>query len=167
MKSAAMMVVLVTLLYYVPFSIGQHPTIVQLVKRNDQFKLLALALEAAGVTEANEMKGPYTLFAPNDAAFAKVPVSVVERLSDPKNVEELFRVLSYHVVVGRALTAAQLQAMSSPTRLKTLADDFLTVAVRNNQVKINNATVVAKDLQASNGIIHTIDSVLMPPATSG
>ncbi|CAF1376684.1 unnamed protein product [Rotaria magnacalcarata] len=126
-----------------------------------------MALEPAGVTESNEMKGPYTLFAPNDAAFIKAPASVVEHLSDPKNVEKRFRVLSYHVVVDRALTAAQLQSMSSSIRLKTLAGDFPTVAVRNDQIKISNATVVAKTLQASNGIIHTIDSILMPPATSG
>lgn len=126
-----------------------------------------MAIQNAGLTEENDLEGPYTLFAPNDAAFAKVPQAIVNRLSDPKNTEELLRALSYHVVVDKALTAAQLRAMSSPTRHKTLSEEFVTIVARNNQIKVNNATVIATDLRASNGIIHTLDTVLFAPATSG
>ncbi|CAF3711658.1 unnamed protein product [Rotaria sp. Silwood1] len=110
------------------------------------------------------MDGPYTLFAPNDEAFNKVPQEIVDRLSDPKNREELAMVLGYHAVIGRALTAAQIQAMSLPARLETLAGDFVTVTRQNNQIKVNDATVIASDIVASNGIIHVIDKVLMPPS---
>ncbi|CAF2737223.1 unnamed protein product [Rotaria sp. Silwood2] len=125
-----------------------------------------MSLEAIGVTEETETDGPFTLFAPNDAAFKKVPQDIFDRLSDPKNREELALAIGYHAVAGKALTAAQIQAMSLPARLETITGEFVTVTRQNNQIKVNDATIIASDIVGSNGIIHVIDKVLMPPSKS-
>ncbi|CAF4415083.1 unnamed protein product [Rotaria socialis] len=144
--------------------LDQLPSVIQLINKDERFTILALALQAIGVTEADDVEGPYTFFAPNDAAFNAVPRDVVEHFSDPKNVEELGALLAYHVIPEKAMTAAQIQALSLPTQLKTLIDDSVTVSRDNNQIKVNDATVIASDIIAKNGIIHVIDKVLIPKA---
>lgn len=156
-------VVVTMLLHYTIASTDQLPNIIQIVNKDSRFKVLSMALKAAAITEEDDLEGPYTLFAPNDAAFNAVPSDVVQRLSDPKNREELGRVLAYHAVVNQSLPAAQIHAMSLPRRLQTLTGDFVTVSKQNNQIKVNDATVIASDIKASNGIIHVIDKVLIPP----
>lgn len=121
---------------------------------------------AADITEADDLDGPYTLFAPNDDAFNAVPPEIVEHLSDPKNKEELGRVLAYHAVNNKAWSSADVQTMSLPARLETLTGDYVTVTKQNNKIKVNDAVVIAGDIQAKNGIIHVIDKVLMPPSKS-
>jgi uncharacterized surface protein with fasciclin (FAS1) repeats len=101
------------------------------------------------------------VFVPIDAAFVEVPPEIVQCLSDPQNKNELAELLAYHAIDDRVLTSTELIGMNVPAHLETITDDFITVTKQGNQVKINDAIVVASDILASNGIIHTIDAVLM------
>ncbi len=120
-----------------------------------QFETLVAAVKAAGLVEALKGEGPLTVFAPSDDAFAKLPEGMVEELLQPENRDKLRAVLSYHVVSGRILLGAQ-----TPT---TLQGQSVTIKT-NGSFKVNGAKVTAPDIVASNGVIHVIDSVLMPPA---
>ncbi len=134
----------------------------QIVNNDDRLKTLAFALKAAGLDEDAEQDGSITLFAPTDAAFSEVPPETVQFLSDPQNKDELIKVLAYHAIGNKALTSTDLIGLDLPARLQTLSGDFITVTTEDNQVKINDATVVAADILASNGIVHIIDAVLVP-----
>jgi hypothetical protein len=120
-----------------------------------QFKTLLAAVKAAGLVDALKGKGPLTVFAPNDEAFAKVPTSVLEELLKPENRETLKTVLSYHVVEGRVLLGAQ--------SLTTLEGRPLAIKAAG-AFEVSGAKVVATDIVASNGVIHVLDAVLIPPA---
>jgi uncharacterized surface protein with fasciclin (FAS1) repeats len=126
-----------------------------------------MALSAAGLDGATQQVGSMTVFAPSDTAFSKVPPEIVQRLSDPQNKNELAGLLTYHAIGNRTLTSTDLIGMNLPARLQTLTGGFITITKQGNQVKINDATVVASDILASNGIIHIIDTVLMPASSSG
>ena len=121
------------------------------------FKTLATALTEAGLIETLKGKGPFTVFAPTDEAFAKIPKADLDALL--KNKEELKRVLLYHVVAGDVRSAQVVKL----TEAVTVEGSKAKVAVKDGKVMINNATVVKADIEATNGVIHVIDSVLMPP----
>jgi uncharacterized surface protein with fasciclin (FAS1) repeats len=121
------------------------------------FKTLATALTEAGLIETLKGKGPFTVFAPTDEAFAKVPKADLDALL--KNKEQLKRVLLYHVVAGD-VRSAQVVKMTEAT---TVEGSKVTIAVKDGKVMINKANVVKADVEASNGVIHVIDSVIMPP----
>jgi uncharacterized surface protein with fasciclin (FAS1) repeats len=125
-----------------------------------QFQTLAAALGAAGLVDTLKGDGPFTVFAPTDEAFRALPAGTVERLLRPENRDELIRVLSYHVIAGR-VEAGDLAGRQS--RPQTVAGARLTIDGRQG-VSINNARVINADVEASNGIIHVIDRVLLPPA---
>jgi transforming growth factor-beta-induced protein len=122
------------------------------------FKTLAAALQAAGLVETLKGDGPFTVFAPTDAAFAKLPAGTVENLLKPENREQLKAVLTYHVVPGKVM-AAQVTKMNSA---KTVQGQAVKIAVVDGKVKIDNATVTTADVAASNGVIHIIDTVILP-----
>lgn len=124
-----------------------------------QFKTLAAALEAAGLVDALTGEGPFTVFAPTDDAFAKLPAGTVESLLKPENKEKLKAILLYHVVPGN-VTAKQVMKLNGRT-VKTLEGTSIKVST-NNGVTVNDARVTKTDVQASNGVIHVIDSVLLP-----
>jgi uncharacterized surface protein with fasciclin (FAS1) repeats len=125
-----------------------------------QFKTLVAAVQAAGLVEALQGKGPFTVFAPTDAAFAKLPAGTVEGLlKDPK---ALSNILLYHVVPGAVKAAAVKDGMTA----KTLQGSPVTFKVMDGKVMINDANIVATDVMASNGVIHVIDSVILPPAAA-
>jgi uncharacterized surface protein with fasciclin (FAS1) repeats len=127
-----------------------------------QFTTLARALTAAGLIETLKGPGPFTVFAPTDAAFAKVPKPALDALL--ANPEQLRAVLTYHVVPGKVM-AAQVTGISEATSVQ---GGKIAIAVQNGAVKLNNsATVTATDIGASNGVIHVIDTVIMPPAAHG
>jgi uncharacterized surface protein with fasciclin (FAS1) repeats len=126
----------------------------------EQFQTLGAALQAAGLVETLKGEGPFTVFAPTDEAFRALPVGTVERLLRPENRAELTRILTYHVVPGR-VTAADLNGRQ--VRPDTVAGARLNIDARQG-VSINNARVVQADIQTSNGVIHVIDRVLLPPA---
>ena len=139
---------------------SQSKDIVDTAVANGSFKTLAAALEAAGLVETLKGAGPFTVFAPTDAAFAKLPAGTVENLLKPENKDQLRRVLTYHVVSGKVGSADVTKMRSA----KAVSGDTLSVAVKDGKVMINNATVVTADVGASNGVIHVIDTVILPPA---
>jgi uncharacterized surface protein with fasciclin (FAS1) repeats len=122
------------------------------------FKTLTTALAAAGLVETLKGKGPFTVFAPTDEAFAKLPAGTVESLLKPANKQKLTAILTYHVVAGN-VKAADVVKLSSA---KTLNGQSVTIKTVGGKVLINGATVVKADIAATNGTIHVIDTVLMP-----
>ena len=124
-----------------------------------QFKTLAAALEAAELIDALKGTGPFTVFAPTDEAFAKLPAGTVEALLKPENKEKLKAVLLYHVVPG-SVTADQVTKLNGRS-VKTLQGSSIKVKTSYG-VKVDNAIVTQTDIKASNGVIHVIDTVLMP-----
>jgi transforming growth factor-beta-induced protein len=122
------------------------------------FKTLATALQAAGLVDTLKGKGPFTVFAPTDEAFAKLPAGTLEDLLKPENKEKLASILTYHVVPGRIL-AAQVVKMNSA---KTVNGQSLTISTNDGTVMVDNAKVVKTDILCSNGVIHVIDSVVLP-----
>jgi uncharacterized surface protein with fasciclin (FAS1) repeats len=124
------------------------------------FQTLAKALTAAGLVETLKGEGPFTVFAPTDEAFAGLPAGTLEHLLRPENRAQLRRILTYHVVAGKVM-ASDVTKMDS---IEAVSSDALAVTTRGGQVMIGKARVVDTDLAASNGIIHVIDTVLLPPA---
>lgn len=123
------------------------------------FKTLAAALEAAGLVSTLQGEGPFTVFAPTDEAFAKLPAGTVETLLRPENVEQLRAVLTYHVVAGRVYADQVVSMTAAPT----VQGSSVKIAVKNGKVMIDGAQVVKTDIEATNGVIHVIDSVILPP----
>ena len=122
------------------------------------FTTLLTAAKAAGLVDTLKGDGPYTLFAPNDAAFAKLPAGTVESLLKPENKEKLAGILKYHVVPGKIMSG---DIKGKKMNVKTAEGDELAVDATDG-VKVDNATVVTADVAASNGVIHIIDTVVMP-----
>lgn len=124
-----------------------------------QFKTLATALKAAGLVETLKRPGPFTVFAPTDEAFAKLPAGTVENLLKPENKAKLTAILTYHVVPG----AVNAQQVTKLNEAKTVNGAMVKVSTEAGKVMINGATVVKADIVASNGVIHVIDKVILPP----
>lgn len=124
-----------------------------------QFKTLAAALEAAGLIDALKGAGPFTVFAPTDEAFAKLPAGTVESLLRPENKEKLKAILLYHVVSGN-VPASKVVKLNGRS-VKTLQGSTIKVRTKHG-VRVGNARVVQTDVMASNGVIHVIDTVLIP-----
>ena len=124
------------------------------------FKTLVAAVQAAGLVETLKGKGPFTVFAPTDEAFAKLPAGTVESLLKPENKEKLVAVLTYHVVPGKVMAADVVKLTEAPTVQGSKAK----VKVADGTVMIDNAKVVKTDIETSNGVIHVIDAVILPPA---
>lgn len=122
------------------------------------FNTLAKALQAADLVDTLKGKGPFTVFAPTDAAFAKLPAGTLEELLKPENKDKLRAILTYHVVAGRVAAKDVVKLASSPT----VNGQEIQISTMGGSVKINDATVVTTDIQTSNGVIHVIDTVLLP-----
>ena len=122
------------------------------------FNTLAAALKAADLVHTLKGKGPFTVFAPTDAAFAKLPAGTLDDLLKPENKAKLVSILTYHVVPG-AVSSSQVAKMTSA---KTVEGQSVKVSTKDGKVMIDNANVVTADIIASNGIIHVIDSVILP-----
>ncbi|WP_390624989.1 fasciclin domain-containing protein [Pseudorhizobium xiangyangii] len=123
------------------------------------FATLAAALEAADLVSTLKGDGPFTVFAPTDAAFAKLPTGTVDNLLKPENKQQLVDILTYHVVPGKVM-ATDVVALDEA---KTVNGKMIDVQVDGGAVKVNEANVTATDVAASNGVIHVIDQVIMPP----
>jgi uncharacterized surface protein with fasciclin (FAS1) repeats len=126
-----------------------------------QFKTLAAALDAAGLVDTLKGPGPFTVFAPTDDAFAKLPAGTVENLLKPENKDKLIAILTYHVVPGKVMAADVVKLKN----VKAVNGKMLKVTIQGNAVMINDAKVTTTDIVASNGVIHVIDAVVLPPAT--
>ena len=137
---------------------GRGPSIPQVAKTAGLFGTLLAAVDAAGLTETLLGRGPFTLFAPTDDAFAKLPAGTVQELLKPENREQLRTILTYHVIAGR-VTAAQARGVNSA---ETVAGPSLRISTNGDQLRINDAVVRIADVPASNGIVHVIDRVLLP-----
>ena len=122
------------------------------------FKTLAKALDAAGLVNTLKGAGPFTVFAPTDEAFAKLPDGTLETLLKPENKEKLRRILTYHVVAGKVMASDVVKLQSA----RAVSGDTITVTVEDGVVHVDNATVTSADVLASNGVIHVIDSVILP-----
>jgi uncharacterized surface protein with fasciclin (FAS1) repeats len=123
----------------------------------DNFKTLVAAVKAAGLVETLQGKGPFTVFAPTDAAFAKLPAGTVEDLLKPESKDKLAAILKYHVVPGRVL-AADVKTMEA----KTAEGQSVKILVSDAGVTVDNAKVLKTDILAENGVIHVIDTVILP-----
>ncbi|NQE36869.1 fasciclin domain-containing protein [Microcoleus asticus] len=133
--------------------------IVAIASGDAQFKTLTKALGAAGLVTTLQGKGPFTVFAPTDAAFAALPKATVDDLLKPANKAKLTKILTYHVVPGSVLSTSLKSG-----DVKSVEGSSLNVAVSAGKVTVGGANVVKADIKASNGVIHVIDKVLMPPA---
>ncbi|TWX57712.1 fasciclin domain-containing protein [Colwellia hornerae] len=137
---------------------GMKKDIVDVAAANGSFNTLVAAVKAGGLVDTLKGKGPFTVFAPTDAAFAKLPAGTVEMLLKPENKDKLVSILTYHVVAGKVMAADVVKVDSAAT----LQGQMLMVKVDGGNVMINNAKVIMADVKASNGVIHVIDTVLMP-----
>ncbi|WP_416208209.1 fasciclin domain-containing protein [Halomonas sp.] len=137
---------------------GMKKDIVDTAAGAGQFETLVAAVEAAGLVETLKGEGPFTVFAPTDEAFGALPEGTVESLLEPENQEQLQAILTYHVVPGNIMAEDAMAADSATT----VQGQDITITTMDGSVMINDATVVQADIEASNGVIHVIDSVLMP-----
>ena len=135
-------------------------TVVAVAAANDSFKTLTAALEVAGLTQTLAGTGPFTVFAPTDEAFAALPQEAVQALMKPENKEILVKILTYHVVPGK-VQSSDLKS----GEIQTVEGSPMMVMIEQSKVVVgqNSANVTQADIQASNGVIHVIDKVLLPP----
>lgn len=133
--------------------------IVETAMSAGMFNTLASALRAADLVDTLKGPGPFTVFAPTDEAFAKIPASTLQMLMRPENKDKLRSILMYHVVPGRSDSKA-VMGMNSAT---TAGGQNVSIMMMGDRVMVGNAHIVKADVMASNGVIHVIDTVLMPP----
>ncbi len=139
-------------------SVAAEQDIVTTAAAAGSFNTLAAALQAADLTDTLKSKGPFTVFAPTDDAFKKLPPGTMESLLKPENKDKLRAILTYHVLAGK-VTAAQAMKLSSA---KTVNGQTVAITTQGDTVMVNNAKVVKADIPASNGVIHVIDTVILP-----
>jgi uncharacterized surface protein with fasciclin (FAS1) repeats len=156
---AAVVLAVVGLAIGSTFARATNQDIVDTAVGAGQFKTLAAALQAAGLVDTLKGPGPFTVFAPTDAAFAKLPAGTVESLLKPENKAKLTAILTYHVVPG----AVKAEQVTKLDEAKTVNGAMVKVSTDHGKVMINNANVVKADILASNGVIHVIDTVILPP----
>jgi uncharacterized surface protein with fasciclin (FAS1) repeats len=123
------------------------------------FKTLVAAVKAAGLVDVLKGQGPFTVFAPTDEAFAKLPAGTVESLLKPENKAKLVAILTYHVVPGKVMAADVVKLSDA----KTVQGEPVEIKVEDGKVYVNQAQVVKTDIGTSNGVIHVIDAVILPP----
>ena len=159
----ALIVIIATLGLSVAANAGHHKSgksadIVDVAVSAGQFNTLAAALQAANLVETLKGEGPFTVFAPTDEAFAKLPKGTVEHLLQPENRDQLVAILTYHVVPGKVY-AADVVKLDSAT---TVNGADIAIKVDDSGVAVNDANVIKTDIGASNGVIHVIDTVILP-----
>ncbi len=140
------------------FADGHSKDIVDTAVAAGNFTTLAAALTAAGLVETLKGEGPFTVFAPTDAAFAALPAGTVEDLLKPENKDKLVAILTYHVVAGKVMSTDLTEGMMAKT--VNGADATITL---DGGAKVNGAVISTADIEASNGVIHVIDAVILPP----
>lgn len=144
---------------------GNQLSVVELAQSNDDFSTLLAAVEVAGLTEALEADGPYTIFAPTNEAFAMLGQDTINNLLLPENKEILTQILLYHVVQAEVEATTAIELASENTMVDTLSGQQIGLSLQGEELFINDAKVINANLRASNGIIHVVDKVLMPMAT--
>jgi uncharacterized surface protein with fasciclin (FAS1) repeats len=139
------------------FAGGHSMDIVDTAVDAGNFETLVAAVQAADLVETLKGEGPFTVFAPTDEAFAALPEGTVESLLEPENKDQLVSILTYHVVPGSVMSGDLSDGMTA----ETVEGSEITISTEGG-VMVNDATVTTADIEASNGVIHVIDSVLMP-----
>ena len=139
------------------FAAGATQDIVEIASGNDDFDTLVAAVSAAELAETLKSDGPFTVFAPTDAAFEALPDGTLEELLKPENKAQLVSILSYHVVPGKMMSSDLVDG----TKSTTVQGSDVTVSI-NGSAMVNDAHVIQADIEAENGIIHVIDKVIMP-----
>jgi uncharacterized surface protein with fasciclin (FAS1) repeats len=162
MKRFAFVVSLAAAMGFLSVSLGfaaeKEKDIVETAIAAGNFKTLATALKAADLIETLKGKGPFTVFAPTDEAFAKLPAGTLDDLLKPENKKKLAGILTYHVVSGKVMAADVVKL----TKAKTVEGKEVKIKVADGKVSVNNAKVAKTDIECSNGVIHVIDTVLLP-----
>ncbi|MBW4550306.1 MAG: fasciclin domain-containing protein [Aphanocapsa sp. GSE-SYN-MK-11-07L] len=133
-------------------------TIVDITASNSSFKTLVAAIQAAGLAEVLSGKGPFTVFAPTDDAFIALPPGTLEELLKPENKEKLQKILTYHVVSGDIKSKTLKSG-----EVKTVEGSSVNIQIKDEKAMVNDANVIKTDIKASNGVIHVIDRVILPP----
>lgn len=149
---------------------NQHEDIIDIVSGNDNFATLTVAVKTAGLVSTLQGEGPFTVFAPTNAAFAKLPDGTVETLLKPESKDQLTKILNYHVVAGEFLAKDVINAIKSSNgkfEIKTVSGDRLIASLQGDTVILTDETgakaaVLQTDIEASNGVAHVIDSVVLP-----
>ncbi len=136
--------------------------IVEVAVQAGNFKTLVAAVQAAGLVDALKQPGPFTVFAPTDDAFAKLPPGTVDELLKPENKDKLVKILTYHVVSGKYLSA-DVKQLPDGAQVPTLSGESITVTFKGDEVYVDGAKVVQVDIETDNGVIHVIDAVILPP----
>jgi uncharacterized surface protein with fasciclin (FAS1) repeats len=161
---------LLTLFSFVSLTVGfAQKTVVDIAVNSPNHSTLVTALKSADLVETLQGAGPFTIFAPTNDAFNKLPVGTLDKLLNPESKAELVKILTYHVVAGNFNADAVVKAINAgkgTTRLTTLSGVRLTLSLKNGKVVLTDeqggtSTVVVKDLKADNGIVHVIDNVLL------
>jgi uncharacterized surface protein with fasciclin (FAS1) repeats len=134
-------------------------TIVEVAVGSEDFETLVAAVKAADLVETLSGKGPFTVFAPTDDAFGKLPEGTVAELVKPENKKKLTSILTYHVVAGKVMAADVVKLKNA----ETVQGQKIRIRVKDGKVMINKANVVKTDIPFKNGVIHVIDSVILPP----
>ncbi|ALR95090.1 fasciclin domain-containing protein [Vibrio sp. Vb5031] len=151
-----------TLSFMLPVKAHEHgmmkADIVDVAAKNGSFNTLVAAVKAAGLVDTLKGEGPFTVFAPTDDAFAKLPDGTVDMLLMPENKDKLVSVLTYHVVPGKVM-AADVVKLDKAT---TVQGQDVMIKTMGDKVMVNDANVIATDVKAKNGVIHVIDTVIMP-----
>ncbi|MEX0723206.1 MAG: fasciclin domain-containing protein [Gracilimonas sp.] len=139
---------------------AQDSDIVELAVATDDLSTLVTAVEAAGLVETLQGDGPFTVFAPTNAAFEALPEGVLEMLLKPENKDQLQAVLTYHVVAGNVMSGDLEDGMKA----KTVEGSEATIDISYGNVMVDGAKVVMADIKASNGVVHVIDAIILPPS---
>ncbi len=143
-------------------AVAADKDIVDVAASNADFETLVAAVKAAGLVDTLKGAGPFTVFAPTDDAFAKLPEGTVANLLKPENKAKLVAILTYHVVPGKVMAADAVKLGGKSAT--SVQGGGIPISVKDGSVYVGNAKVVATDIEASNGVIHVIDTVIMPPA---
>lgn len=139
---------------------AQSKNIVELAMGNENLSTLVAAVKAGGLVETLQGDGPFTVFAPTNEAFAALPAGTLEMLLKPENKDKLVAILTYHVVPGKVMSSD----LSNGQKAKTVQGENVMVDISYGNVKISGAKVVTADVAASNGVVHVIDKVILPPS---
>jgi len=137
---------------------GHMKNLVETAASNDAFKTLVAAVKAAGLVGTLAGKGPFTVFAPTNEAFAKLPDGTVESLLKPENKEKLISILTYHVIPGKVMS----KDIKPSQMVKTVNGQQVSIKLSYGKVSVEGASVTAADVEADNGVIHIIDTVILP-----
>jgi uncharacterized surface protein with fasciclin (FAS1) repeats len=139
-------------------AMGHMKNLVETAVGNDAFKTLVAAVKAAGLVETLAGKGPFTVFAPTNEAFAKLPAGTVENLLKPENKDKLVSILTYHVIPGKVMA----KDIKPSQMVKTVNGQQVSIKLSYGKVSVDGANVIQADVEADNGVIHVIDSVILP-----